>query len=115
MGASPKVQPGSTTTDVYGYELSDTPRLNSGFLLSGDSSVVHLEARIFYQITDAQSYMIAADHIAPALQRIFIASAVDAMAARDLDTILVARPEIASRGREAMRREQLRADADECR
>jgi regulator of protease activity HflC (stomatin/prohibitin superfamily) len=110
IGRFTESQPPSTSTDIYGYELNDTPRLNSGFLLSGDSSVVHLEARVFYQITDAQSYMIATDHIAPALQRIFIASAVDAMAARDLDTILVARPEIASRGREAMRREQLRAD-----
>jgi regulator of protease activity HflC (stomatin/prohibitin superfamily) len=110
IGRFTESQPGSTMIDVSGYLLSDTPRLNSGFLLSGDSSVVHLEARVFYQITDAQSYMIAADHIAPALQRIFIASTVDALAARDLDTILVARPEIASRGREAMRREQLRAD-----
>jgi regulator of protease activity HflC (stomatin/prohibitin superfamily) len=110
IGRFAEGQAPTSVTDVYGYELSETPRLNSGFLLSGDSSVVHLEARVFYQITDAQSYMIATDHIAPALQRIFITSAVDTIAARDLDTILVARPEIASRGHEAMRREQLRAD-----
>lgn len=110
IGRFVESQPDPSATAVYGFELSDTPRLNSGFLLTGDSSVVHLEARIFYQITDAQSYMIATDHIAPALQRIFIASTVSSIAARDLDTILVARPEIASRGSEAMRREQLRAD-----
>src|ERR1700683_4691946 len=54
--------------------------------------------------------MIAVDHIGPALQRLFIASAVDAVASRDLDTILVARPEIAARNAEAARRERLRAD-----
>jgi len=110
VGRFTESQPTSSATAIYGFDLSDTPRLNSGFLLTGDSSVVHLEARIFYQITDAQAYMVAVDHIAPALQRIFVASAVDSVAARDLDTILVARPEIASRGAEAMRREQLRAD-----
>jgi len=69
IGRFTESQPPSSATDVYGYDLSDTPRLNSGFLLSGDSSVVHLEARVFYQITDAQSYMIAEGHIAVALQR----------------------------------------------
>ena len=103
-------QTDSTTTAVQGYTLSDVPRLNSGFLLTGDSSVVHLEAQIFYQITDPVAYMIAADHVGPALQRLFIASTVDNLAGRDLDSILVARPEIASQSNEAARRERLRAD-----
>ena len=77
---------------MQGYTLNDIPRLNSGFLLTGDSSVVHLEAQIFYQITDPVAYMIAADHVEPALQRLFIASTVDNLAGRDLDSILVARP-----------------------
>lgn len=97
-------------TSVYGYGPSDQPRLNSGFLLTGDSSVVHLVAQLYYQINDPQAYMIAQDHVGPALQRLFIASTVDALAGRDLDTILVARPEIASRNGEAARRERLRAD-----
>ncbi len=95
---------------ILGYVPSDRARLNGGFLLTGDSSVVHLVAQIYYQITDPVAYVIAQDHVAPALQRLFIASTVDAVAGRDLDTILVARPEIASRNEEAARRERLRAD-----
>ncbi|HUE64358.1 MAG TPA: SPFH domain-containing protein [Rhizomicrobium sp.] len=95
---------------ILGYVPSDQARLNSGFLLTGDSSVVHLVAQIYYQITDPAAYVIAQDHVAPALQRLFISSTVDAVAGRDLDTILVARPEIAARNEEAARRERLRAD-----
>lgn len=95
---------------VYGYALNEQARLNSGFFLTGDASVVHLSAQIYYQINDAEAYMIAQDHVAAALQRLFTASTVDALAGRDLDTILVARPEIASRNEEAARRERLRAD-----
>jgi regulator of protease activity HflC (stomatin/prohibitin superfamily) len=93
-----------------GYAISRDPRLNSAFLLTGDSSVVHLEAQIFYQVVDPVAYMIAGEHIAPALQRVFIASAIDTIAGRDLDAILVARPENAARAAEALQRERLRSD-----
>lgn len=93
-----------------GFDLSSDPRLNSAFLLTGDSGVVHLEARVFYQIDDPFAYMIAADHVEPALERFFLASAVAMMAGRDLDSVLVARPEVASEATEASRRERLRSD-----
>jgi regulator of protease activity HflC (stomatin/prohibitin superfamily) len=93
-----------------GFDTSSDPRLNSAFLLTGDSGVVHLEARVFYQINDPLAYMIAASHIEPALERLFLASAVAMMAGRDLDSVLVARPEIASEATEASRRERLRSD-----
>ncbi len=95
---------------TYGFSLNEKPRLNAGFLLTGDSSIVHLEAQLYYQINDPQDYMVSADHVRPALQRLFIASAIDILGARDLDEILVARPENASRVAEAARRERLRAD-----
>lgn len=95
---------------IYGNAPTNQARLNGGFLLTGDSNVVHLVAQIYYQITDPQAYMIAADHVGPALQRLFVASTVNTLATRDLDTVLVARPEIASRNDEAARRERLRAD-----
>jgi regulator of protease activity HflC (stomatin/prohibitin superfamily) len=98
------------TAALLGYPLSDAARDNTGFLLTGDSSVVHLEAQIFYQITDPVAYMISVDHVGPALQRLFIASTVNVLAGRDMDTVLVARPEIASQNAEAMSRERLRAD-----
>jgi regulator of protease activity HflC (stomatin/prohibitin superfamily) len=94
------------------YTVSRDPRMNAGFLLTGDFSVVHLQATLFYQINDPVRYLIAAEHVAPALQRLFIASAVSVCAARDLDSILVARPEASSNPGDALRptREQLRTD-----
>lgn len=74
------------------FEISRDPRRNLGFLLTGDSGVVHLRATLFYQISDPAAYVVAAQHVAPALERLFVASAVAVSASRDLDTILVARP-----------------------
>ncbi len=101
---------GAEVLAVYGYTPSDYARLNSGFLMTGDSSVIHLTAQIYYQVTDPEAYMIAQDHVAAALQRAFVASTVNTLAGRDLDTVLVARPEIASRNDESTRRERLRVD-----
>ena len=95
---------------TYGTYLNSYPRWNTAFLLTGDSSVVHLQATLFYQITDPVAYVIAGEHTAPALERLFIASAVTTIAGRDLDTVLVARPEAAARPAEVAMREQLRYD-----
>jgi regulator of protease activity HflC (stomatin/prohibitin superfamily) len=93
-----------------GYDLSRDPRLNGGFLLAGDSNVVHLSAQLYYQISDPVAYMVEEDHARPALQRLFIAGAVSVVARRDLDSILVARPEVAARTEEAAARERFRTD-----
>jgi regulator of protease activity HflC (stomatin/prohibitin superfamily) len=94
------------------FMISDYARENTAFLLTGDASIVHLQASLLYQITDPAAYILAAEHVQPALQRIFITSAVAVCAARDLDTILVARPELDSAASTASRagREQLRSD-----
>jgi regulator of protease activity HflC (stomatin/prohibitin superfamily) len=101
---------------IPGFDMSENPRLNAGFLLTGDASVVHLQATLFYQISDPAAYVIAADHVRPALERLFVASAVSLCAGRDLDTILVARPELTrnagaafSSGRELFRTDLLNA------
>jgi len=99
-----------TSNKTMGFDINDNPRLNSGFLLTGDSSVVHLEAQLFYQVNDPQAFLVSERHVRPALQRLFIASALNAMAARELDAILVARPEVAANAAVAARRERLRAD-----
>jgi regulator of protease activity HflC (stomatin/prohibitin superfamily) len=95
---------------VYGAMVNGDPRWNTAFLLTGDASVVHLQATLFYQITDPVAYVVAGEHVAPALERLFIASAVDAIAGRNLDSVLVARPEAAAQPAEAAQREQLRND-----
>jgi regulator of protease activity HflC (stomatin/prohibitin superfamily) len=100
----------SAYASTQGFFASTDPRQNSGFLMTGDGGVVHLEASLFYQIDDPLAYTVAATHIDAALQRLFIASTVTVMASRDLDSVLVARPEIAAEATEATRRERLRSD-----
>lgn len=103
---------GLAANAIPGFDMSEDPRLNAGFLLTGNSSIVHLQAALFYQISDPVSYLISADHVGPALERLFVASAVSVCAARDLDAILVARPEASGNSDDTLRsgREQLRAD-----
>lgn len=100
------------TTTTGGFEISYDPRKNAGFLLTGDASVVYLKANLLYQIVDPAAYVLAQNHVAPALERLFIASAVSVCAKRDLDTILVARPELDLAANLSARagREELRAD-----
>jgi regulator of protease activity HflC (stomatin/prohibitin superfamily) len=71
----------------------------SGYLLTGDAGVVQLE------------FVLQGEHVLPALDRLVNRSAVSLTAARDLDTILVARPElVGSDSQSAERRERLRGD-----
>jgi regulator of protease activity HflC (stomatin/prohibitin superfamily) len=100
----------SAYANTQGFYMSTDPRQNSAFLLTGDGGVVHLEARVFYQINDPLAYSVAAAHVSTALERFFLASAVSVMAGRDLDSVLVARPEVAGESAEVARRERLRAD-----
>ena len=96
--------------DAYSI-VEPNPRLNVGMFLSGDMSVVRLNATVFYQITDARSYVLSERHVNAALERLFFASAIAVCASRDLDTILVARPELeTSEGTARAGRERLRAE-----
>jgi regulator of protease activity HflC (stomatin/prohibitin superfamily) len=86
-------------------------RAGAGYLLTGDAGVVSLDVRVFYTVTNAFDYVLQGPHILPALDRLVTRSAVAVCAARDLDTILVARPElIGIDSQVAERRERLRAD-----
>jgi regulator of protease activity HflC (stomatin/prohibitin superfamily) len=91
--------------------ISTDPRSNAGMFLTGDMSVVHFDARLYYRITDARAYVLSERHVAPALERLFFASAVAVCGSRDLDTILVARPELETEsGTARVGRERLRQD-----
>lgn len=86
-------------------------RAGAGYLLTGDAGVVSLDIRVFYTVTNAFDYVLQGPHILPALDRLVTRSAVAVCASRDLDTILVARPELIGTDSEvAERRERLRAD-----
>jgi regulator of protease activity HflC (stomatin/prohibitin superfamily) len=102
---------GAASSQSLAVSISTNPRDNAGILLTGDMSLVHLSATLFYQISDANAYVLSSEHVAPGLARLFTASAVTVAARRDLDTILVARPERNSAS-DAFRlgRESLRSD-----
>nr|WP_314575494.1 SPFH domain-containing protein [uncultured Pseudomonas sp.] len=83
----------------------------SGYLLTGDAGVVQLDVTAYYKVTDPREFVLQGKHVLPALDRLVNRSAVSLTAARDLDTILVARPElVGSDSQSAERRERLRGD-----
>jgi regulator of protease activity HflC (stomatin/prohibitin superfamily) len=101
----------SSPANTRSVLISRDARQNAGMLLTGDMSVVHLDATLFYRITDSTAYVLSQEHVEPALERLFVASAVTVCGGRDLDTILVARPELENpSGTARAGREQLRAD-----
>ncbi|QXZ81315.1 SPFH domain-containing protein [Rhizobium sp. L51/94] len=91
--------------------LQSDAEAGSGYLLTADASAVHLDVRVFYRVTDPVAYVLQGAHVIPTLDRLATRSAVMVCASRDLDSILVARPElVAADSGVAERRERLRAD-----
>lgn len=83
----------------------------SGYVLTGDNGVLQLRATLYYRVVDPYAYVLQKDRLAAALERIVSASAVSVVAQRDLDAILVARPELLSADQQvAIKRERLRGD-----
>jgi regulator of protease activity HflC (stomatin/prohibitin superfamily) len=60
--------------------------------LTADSNVVLLDATLIYRITDPRAYLLAEDHVAPALDRVFRASATQVTARWTLNDFLVVDP-----------------------
>jgi regulator of protease activity HflC (stomatin/prohibitin superfamily) len=95
---------------TFATPLSDA-LAGSGYLLTGDAGAVQLDVRVFYKVTEPYGFVLQGEHVIPALDRLVTRSAVALTAARDLDTILVARPElIGADNKAAERRERLRGD-----
>ncbi|WP_193102644.1 protease modulator HflK [Burkholderia sp. Z1] len=83
----------------------------SGYVLTGDGGAVALSAVLYYRVSDPYAYVLQRGRLDAALERIVSASAVEVAATRDLDAILVARPEQLAADRQmAARRERLRGD-----
>ena len=91
-------------------QVMSDPRENASLLLTGDMSVVAYRASIFYRIIDAKAYVLTKDQVASALERLFVSSAIAVTASRDLDTILVARPEKEGANAAKLGRERFRVD-----
>jgi regulator of protease activity HflC (stomatin/prohibitin superfamily) len=104
------IQADTMAYDDEGGPVSDA-LAGSGYLLSGDAGIVQLDVRVYYKIIDPFAYVLQADHVLPALDRVVTRSAMVVCAGRDLDTILVARPELVAAGNAgAEQRERLRGD-----
>jgi regulator of protease activity HflC (stomatin/prohibitin superfamily) len=96
--------------DDEGGPVSDE-LAGSGYLLTGDSGIVQLDVRVYYKVTEPLTYVLQDELLLPALERVVSRTAVTVCAERDLDTILVARPELIGTANEgAAQRERLRGD-----
>jgi hypothetical protein len=84
------------------------PHRNAGFVLTGDTGLVQLATTLFYTVTAAPAYLTARDRLGPALDRLAAAAIAAVAAGRDLDGVLVARPEAQASAEAANQREQLR-------
>lgn len=83
----------------------------AGYLLTGDTGIVALDVRLFYRITEPVHYALQQSHLSPLLNRLAARAATVVSAGRNLDSILVARPEQLSNVPEiAAQRLRLRGD-----
>ncbi|WNW10351.1 protease modulator HflK [Pseudomonas sp. DTU_2021_1001937_2_SI_NGA_ILE_001] len=83
----------------------------SGYLLTAEAGIVQLEVRVFYQVVEPFAFARQGVHVDPALDRLVERNAVQVCASRDMDAILVARPELVGADAQiAERRERLRGD-----
>ncbi|KAF1072388.1 MAG: hypothetical protein GAK45_00220 [Pseudomonas citronellolis] len=95
----------------YDGSLANDATAGSGYLLTGDAGVVQLDVRVFYSVDDPYAYVLQGAHVEPALDRLVERNALQVCAARDMDAILVARPELVGGDASlAERRERLRGD-----
>lgn len=106
---APPPEPAGSNESRVDTEGLDPVR-DIGLLVTGDMSLVYYNATLFYRITDPQAYVLTGRHFAPALERVFQTSAVSVTASRDIDTILVARPESQGGDGSGPNRESLRSD-----
>ncbi|MGU7775242.1 SPFH domain-containing protein [Burkholderia sp. MR1-5-21] len=113
--AADAAAPGAPAPSESGVARLPDALAGSGYVLTGDGGAVELSAVLYYRVSDPYAYVLQQDRLDAALERIVSASAAEVAAKRDLDAILVARPEQLAADRQmAARRERLRGDlADE--
>lgn len=63
---------------------------DGGYVMSGDGGVAHVSGVVTYRVNDAAVYLLARERLPSALERVFCASAIAAIAGRALDGVLVA-------------------------
>jgi modulator of FtsH protease HflK len=88
---------GGGLVDPASAASGETAPASAGGYLTGDGGVVLLDASLTWRIADARTYVLAAPHVAAALRRLFVASALTVAAGRALDDFMVVRPERTTR------------------
>jgi regulator of protease activity HflC (stomatin/prohibitin superfamily) len=86
VGALPAVEGIAKASSDPG---GDTVPVSASPYLTGDGKVVLLDANLIYRITDPAAYVLSQDHVGPAVDRMFRASAVRVAAGQALNDFLV--------------------------
>ncbi|NHN87709.1 SPFH domain-containing protein [Acetobacter conturbans] len=76
-------------SDDFFHMEKNRDAANSSYLLTGDNSVVRLDATLFYRVVRPVAYMQALPHIQPTLRRLFYAAATDLAASHPIEDFLV--------------------------
>ncbi len=76
-----------------GLRIQASPAASAGTFMTADGEIVLLDAALTWRISDAGAFLVARDHVAPALRRLFLAVAIEETASHPLDDFLAVRPE----------------------
>ncbi len=81
---------GITLPSAQDASTTGNTSMNAAPYLTGDGNVVLLDAKLTYRIVDPRAYVLSEVHVAPALDRLFRATAVHVTAGYGLNDFLVA-------------------------
>lgn len=96
---------------LTGAQLYSDAGTGAGYLLTGDAGVVQLNMQVFYRIQTPLRYVLQRPHIDALIDRLGQRAATLVCAGRDLDNVLVARPEaMQNDSHAAQERAKLRGD-----
>lgn len=82
---------GRAIVDPVSRLMDEASPPRAGIYLTGDGGVVLLDATLTYRIDDPAAWYLARDHVAPALRRLYLASAVALASGRAMDDFIVVR------------------------
>lgn len=78
---------------INSWEREGDAGAGAGYLLTGDEGVVQLDVRVFWRVSDPVRFALQRPHIDPLIDRLTERAAAVVSMERNLDAILVARPE----------------------
>ena len=98
-------------SQINSWDRDNDAGAGAGYLLTGDAGVVQLNVRVFWRVDDPVQFALQRPHIEPLLDRLAERAAAVVCVGRDLDSILVTRPEtLQNDSHAAQQRIQLRSD-----